>query len=132
LQIGAGVWRFWLTRGHITDGRRWLQRALRRPTPSPARAKSLIGAGTLAFHQGDLATARTLLVESWQTSSEIGEEQLKGRCCNALGGFATRAEEFAEARSWLEEGVKIASKSDDLNLLAMLQNNLGEIPIEET
>ena len=128
LMISAAAWRFWLTRGHITDGRKWLKRALAsNSTPSLARAKSLLGAGTLAFHQGDLVTSRTLLIESWQTSKNIGEQQLVGRCCNALGVFATCANEFAEARSWYEEGMEIANESNDHLLLAMLFNNVGEI-----
>ena len=128
LMISAAAWRFWLTRGHITDGRKWLKRALAsNSTPSLARAKSLLGAGTLAFHQGDLVTSRTLLIESWQTSKNIGEQQLVGRCCNALGVFATCANEFGEARSWYEEGMKIASQLNDHLLLAMLFNNVGEV-----
>jgi len=128
LKISAAAWRFWLTRGHITEGRMWLQRALdRNPASSLARAKSLLGAGTLAFHQGDLVTGRTLLTESWQTSKSIGAQDLVGRCCNALGVFATGANNFGEARSWYEEGLKIARQSDDHVLLPMLFNNLGEV-----
>ena len=128
LMISAAAWRFWLTRGHITDGRKWLKRALAsNSAPSLARAKSLLGAGTLAFHQGDLVTSRTLLIESWQTSNNIGEQQLIGRCCNALGVFATCANEFTEARSWYEQGLAIASQAKDHLLLAMLFNNVGEI-----
>ena len=128
LQMSAAVWRFWLTRGYITEGRKWLRRVLEHnPAPSLARAKGLLGAGTLAFHQGELVIGGTLLMESLQTSKNIGEEQLVGRCCNALGVFATCADEFREARSWFEEGMKIASQSNDHNLLAMLLNNIGEI-----
>src|SRR4029077_6229394 len=68
-----------------------------------------------------------LLSESLQMSRNIGEQQLIGRCCNALGVFATCANEFKEARSWYEKGMKIASQSNDHLLLAMLFNNLGEI-----
>ena len=128
LQLSAAIWRFWLTRGYITEGRKWLRRALEHnPALSLARAEGLLGAGTLAFHQGELVVGRTLLTESLQTSKNIGEQQLIGRCCNALGVFATCADEFQEARSWFEEGMRIASQSNDHNLLAMLFNNIGEI-----
>jgi predicted ATPase/Tfp pilus assembly protein PilF len=128
LQLSAAIWRFWLTRGYITEGRKWLRRALEHNLAlSLGRAKGLLGAGTLAFHQGELVVGRTLLMESLQTSKNIGEQQLIGRCCNALGVFATCADEFQEARSWFEEGMRIASQSNDHNLLAMLFNNIGEI-----
>lgn len=128
LQLGAAIWRFWLTRGYITEGRKWLKRALaRNPALSLARAKGLLGAGTLACHQGELVVGRELLMESLQSSKSLGEQQLVGRCCNALGVFATCAAESREARSWFEEGMRIASQSNDRQLLAMLFNNIGEI-----
>jgi predicted ATPase len=128
LEMSAAIWRFWLTRGDITEGRRWLKRALdQNSAPSPARAEALLGAGTLAFHQGDLVLGRELLMESWQTSKAIGEEKLVGRCCNALGVFAAYANQFQEARSWFEEAMNIAGKSTDSHLVAILFNNIGEI-----
>jgi len=128
LQISGAAWRFWLTRGHITEGRIWLKRALDlNSAPSLARSKCLLGAGTLAYHQGDLNTGRKLLTESLVTSKGIGANHLVGRCCNALGVFAAYANEFGDARRWYDEGLKIARCSDDPLLLSMLFNNLGEI-----
>jgi predicted ATPase/Tfp pilus assembly protein PilF len=128
LQISGATWRFWLIRGHFTEGRIWLKRTLDLDSaPSLARAKSLLGAGTLAFHQGDLETGRKLLSESLRTSKDIGANHLVGRCCNALGVFAAYANEFEEARRWYEKGLKIARGSDDPLLLSMLCNNSGEI-----
>lgn len=128
LPLTGAAWRFWLTRGHITEGRTWLKRALdSSSTPSLARAKSLLGAGTLAFHQGNLDIARTFLSDAWQTSRDMGAPNLVGRCCNALGVFAAYSNDFDEARRWYEEGLKIARRSDDQLLLPLLFNNIGEI-----
>jgi predicted ATPase/Tfp pilus assembly protein PilF len=128
LRICGSAWRFWLTRGHITEGRNWLKRALDSSrAPSLARGKSLLADGTLAFHQGELGTARMLLNEAWETSKTIGAQQLMGRCCNALGVLASCAGDFGEARRRYEEAVKIAQESGDQPLLPMLFNNLGEI-----
>jgi predicted ATPase len=128
LQITGATWRFWLTHGHVTEGRIWLKRALDLNfAPSIARSKSLLGAGTLAFHQGDLNAARKLLTEGFRTSKSLEANHLVGRCCNALGVLAAYANEFGEARRWYDEGLKIARCSDNPFLLAMLLNNLGEI-----
>ena len=55
---GALVW-FWLTRAHVTEGRRWLDLVLERPDGAPvAYLKALHGAGWLAHMQHDAATAQ--------------------------------------------------------------------------
>ena len=44
-QIGARIWRFWLYRGYLSEGRRWLARALALVhTPAASRAAVLRGA----------------------------------------------------------------------------------------
>jgi YfiH family protein len=47
--------RFWEVRGHLSEGQRWLERALARwpDAPAPARAGALSAAGSLAYFRGD-------------------------------------------------------------------------------
>jgi predicted ATPase/DNA-binding XRE family transcriptional regulator/Tfp pilus assembly protein PilF len=55
LQLAATLWRFWLLQSHVSEGRRWLSRALAFDTlvePS-LRAKAYNAAGTLASLQAD-------------------------------------------------------------------------------
>src|SRR5258708_22235830 len=58
LRLGGALWRFWLIRGHLSEGRTELARALtgsREVVTTPVRAKALHAAGTLAALQGDYA-----------------------------------------------------------------------------
>jgi predicted ATPase/class 3 adenylate cyclase len=52
-QAAAGaLWRFWQQRGHLAEGRRWLEEVLAMPSgraPTAARAKALAGAGGIAW-----------------------------------------------------------------------------------
>src|SRR5215218_5145061 len=52
-QAAAGaLWRFWQQRGHLAEGRRWLDDVLAMPSgqaPTAARAKALAGAGGIAW-----------------------------------------------------------------------------------
>jgi hypothetical protein len=49
LRLVAALWYFWYKRGHLSEGRRWLEEALvRSDAPTPARAEALNGAGALA------------------------------------------------------------------------------------
>jgi predicted ATPase len=59
LRLAGALWRFWWVRGHLTEGRQWLEAALARGADAPAalRAKALHGAGNLALPQGDYARA---------------------------------------------------------------------------
>ena len=128
LRISGAAWRFWMTHGHFTEGRKWLKRALEGDfTESLARAKALLGAGTLAFHQGDFGTARIFLNEGLQMSKNIRARQLFGLCCNALGVVATCTGNFEEAQRWYEEGLQAARDLGDQLLLPMLLNNIGEM-----
>jgi non-specific serine/threonine protein kinase len=61
LRLAAALWRFWYTRGHLTEGRRWLEAALEAgPASDAARAGAMAAAGVLAHYQGDLDRARSL------------------------------------------------------------------------
>ena len=50
--VGA-LWYFWFQRGLTREARRWLELALARAPQGRARAQALLGAGTLAWRQGD-------------------------------------------------------------------------------
>jgi predicted ATPase len=63
LLVGA-LWYFWFQRGLTGEGRRWLALALAKAPHGRARAQALLGAGTLAWRQGDIAAARAHLHES--------------------------------------------------------------------
>jgi hypothetical protein len=59
VRVASWLWRFWEWRGYLTEGRRWLTRAIAADAGGPTRfrASCLDGAGSLAWHQGDLAAA---------------------------------------------------------------------------
>ncbi len=66
LRLCGVLWRYWENRSHFSEGRYWLEAALKEADtiPTPGRAKSLYGAARLAWLQGDDATARALSEES--------------------------------------------------------------------
>jgi non-specific serine/threonine protein kinase len=65
LRLAGALGEFWLMRGRLSEGRRWLQMALARGDASstPLRVKVLNRAGSLAILQGD-ERATVLLEES--------------------------------------------------------------------
>jgi predicted ATPase/DNA-binding SARP family transcriptional activator len=74
---GALAW-FWRVRGHLTEGRRWLQAALARAElwpHTPAQAKTLASAGAFAVFQGDYGTASAWLEASAAIARALGDRR---------------------------------------------------------
>ena len=76
VQRAAGaLWRFWQQRGHLAEGRRWLEEIQALPSgqaPTAARAKALTGAGGIAWWQEDIAAARGFYQEALAIERELG------------------------------------------------------------
>ncbi|MFG1783430.1 ATP-binding protein [Rhodococcus oryzae] len=65
LRIAAAMNQFWVSRGLLSEGRRWLDRALARTSDksSADRAKALYAVAVIAATQGDLAAATARIEE---------------------------------------------------------------------
>ncbi len=87
LRLAGSLWRFWFVRGHLSEGRQWLGRALARTKPGAAgpdgasggeatatRGKALNGAGNLAWSQSDYAGARALYEEGLTVRRQLRDQ----------------------------------------------------------
>jgi predicted ATPase len=65
LGMAAALSAFWITRGLLSEGRRWLERALARAPhePTPTRAKALYGISVITALQSDLTSAAARVAE---------------------------------------------------------------------
>jgi tetratricopeptide (TPR) repeat protein len=74
LRLAAALWRFWMMRGPLGEGRQWLEWALARDTPvAPrVRAKALAAVGILSAHQGDAQHGHAYLEASRDLFRELG------------------------------------------------------------
>src|SRR5207253_1409870 len=78
LRIGGALWIWWVGRGYIAEGRRWLSALLTHPRatqPTAARAKALYTAGMLAWYQANHSGARALHEEALEIQSSLGDRQ---------------------------------------------------------
>ena len=75
-QAAAGaLWRFWQQRGHLAEGRQWLEATLAMPSgqaPTAERAKALAGAGGIAWWSDREAT-RAFYGEALTIERELGD-----------------------------------------------------------
>jgi len=131
LRLAAALWRFWEMRGHLTGGRRWLERALSASAsiavePS-ARAQALNRAGKLAQNQGDYSDAAALFENSLTLQKDLGNSDGVATCVVNLGNVALARGDYQRAESLFEEGLTLRRNAGDTRGEAVVLNNLGNV-----
>jgi predicted ATPase/DNA-binding SARP family transcriptional activator/DNA-binding CsgD family transcriptional regulator/Tfp pilus assembly protein PilF len=108
VRMGAALWRFWFTRGHLSEGTGWLERVLSEgePRPSPARAKALEGLGWLLQFLGEYARARATYEEMLELSRASGDKADATTALNSLGTVAAQQGDPERAREYLRENLE--------------------------
>ncbi|HJP65626.1 MAG TPA: tetratricopeptide repeat protein [Actinomycetota bacterium] len=79
LRLGAALWRFWYGRGHMEEGRRWLDAALNLASSAPrteVRARALTAFGGIAYWQSDFEDADAAYQEALDIIEELGQRSL--------------------------------------------------------
>lgn len=130
---GALVW-FWYFRGHLTEGRSWLEKALAASNSGKRnvdRAKALSAAGALAYLQSELGVARTRLEESLDIWREVNDLRGTAFALTFLGRTLSRQQDVA-GRAMGEESVKLFRQIGDQWGLALSLDFLGELAREES
>ena len=125
LRMVSSLWRFWYSRGHWSEGRIWLNKALESGAGSKAlRARALQGAGAFASVQGDFQTARFYLQESLELAEESGDKERVAQALNSLGTDMISHNDFSGERL-LERSLTIMQGLGNKWGTAMVLNNLG-------
>lgn len=129
LRLVAAMWRFWWMRGDLTEGRRWLESLLNESPTSrnPARACALVGAGMLAWLQGDYPTATNWWEESLRLARLLNDAKTILDATNGLGLLAITRSDYVAARALYKEALGPARALGDTRRIAVLLNNLGLI-----
>jgi predicted ATPase/class 3 adenylate cyclase len=133
LRLAGALRGFWRIRGHLSEGRKWLEGALSRPAgqSAPARAKALYAASVLALRQGDHATAAGLAREGLQMYEEIEDSAGAARVLHVLGSVAVGERDFGEARRVFERSEALAREAGNKSLLATTVVDLGDVALNE-
>ena len=129
LRIAAGLWRYWEIRGHLTEGRGWLERMVEAVggDVSPLLANALTGAGSLAFMQGDFRAASTFHEASLALHRQIGDRQSVAYAANNLANTAVQLGDHARARALYEETVALTRELGDVRGVAFGSINLADV-----
>lgn len=129
LWLTQSLWRFWWSRGHLSEGARWLQMALERSETAPPelKVKVLIAAGRMAWLRGALDVAMHHL----QAALALDPGPFD-RCeaLNALGDVAREHRAFDRAEAALTEAIAIGRAREDWFHLGASLHNLGIVDLE--
>jgi predicted ATPase/class 3 adenylate cyclase len=116
-QRAAGaLWRFWQRRGHLAEGRRWLEEVLAMPSGqgrTPARAKALAGAGGLAWWQEDIPAARAWYEEALAIERELGDPARTAEALYNQAFVAGAAGDFDAAGRLFQESLELFRRAGD-------------------
>jgi predicted ATPase/DNA-binding SARP family transcriptional activator/Tfp pilus assembly protein PilF len=112
LTTAASLFTLWYVRGHMTEGRRWLDSCVGvcAGAAPESRAKALAASGELAREQGDYAAARSHLTESLAIARETGVAVGYGGSAFSLfnlGCIAWEQGGYREAQRLLEESLEL-------------------------
>ncbi len=120
----------WETRGPMSEGSRWLEGALALPRAAErtrARGRGLFGAASLAWLEGDIASACPWLEESASIYRDLGEKRGLASSLGVLGICLQFQGDFALATAPLEEALSLFREIGDMEIITGTFISLGQV-----
>jgi predicted ATPase/DNA-binding SARP family transcriptional activator len=136
LTLAAALWRYWLVRGHLEEGRGWLTRVLEMPAShAPVldrlRADAMTGAGTLAQNSGAVVVAKEYFEAVLAIRRTLGDAAGVARALADLGWIAWRQCDFPKARQLSHECLTLSEDIGATRVTALALTNLGATALFE-
>ncbi|TDO69020.1 putative ATPase [Kribbella sp. VKM Ac-2571] len=127
LALAGSLWMFWLWRGGMPEGLRWVTEALDADDGSEPqyRAKALWGAGWLAFHQGHVEQTAIYVEELLRLAERTGEAVHRRNALTLRGMTEMAAGATEAARSSFRTAQETLRGTDEPWLIATSALNLG-------
>ncbi|HWD39938.1 MAG TPA: tetratricopeptide repeat protein, partial [Fimbriimonas sp.] len=130
VELCGRLWRFWMVRGYLTEGRDRLRTAIARAEKrieSPDGAKALNAAGHLAWAQGEYRTALDLHRRALEINRVLGNGPQEAMNLNGIALAARELGDFATARESLERALSLNRNLDNRAAMAANMNNLADV-----
>jgi predicted ATPase len=152
LRLAAALQKFWWVRGHLREGRAWVEGLLallslpagtgaaRGPAsaagaamtvPEGVRARALFTAGDLALYQGDVAAAGPWLEEAAARAQAVGDLRTVAGALIDLGMLAGHQGDLALAVARLEESLALHRQLGDRWGTGLALEVLGEVTLRQ-
>ncbi|QYA99768.1 protein kinase (plasmid) [Rhodococcus sp. USK10] len=127
LTMAAALYPFWLARGSVGEGRRWLDRLLSvdAVTPTLGRVKGLFADSVLAVVQGDLERGADLVAEGHRLGPHLQDPLAQDLINLAAGILALFSNDLLQACPILEDAVEAFRTRDTPALQIDALDGLG-------
>jgi len=129
LRLAAALWQFWWLRGHIAEGRRWLEQAIARGNREPTSVwiAVLRGAGVLNSMHGDHDRAIALHDSAIRSARQHGNPALLARVLHSASVVLRLHGDCQRAMAFAEESLSLMRTLDDQRGFAMALGNLADL-----
>jgi len=129
VRLASGLWRYWLVRGQLSEGSRWLSRALNSATDVPVgvRALALNNLGNLALELSQYTKSQACYMQSMELYESISDNSGIGDELNNLGLLELIQGKFDSARALLGRSLEVRRQIGDAIALPTTLSNLGDI-----
>ena len=129
LRLATALQYFWRVRGHLSEGRRWLEAAVERGHDAPAgvRGKALGATAIFVDRYGEHGRARRLYDEALVLFREAGDDGRVARTLSDLGGLSILEEDYARAIELYDETIPLFRESGDVRALSVTLSNLAAV-----
>ena len=130
LRIVAALWRFWMIRGHLGEGRTNLNAALAHDMeakPTELRAGALSGAAILASELGDTAGAQSMMQEALTIRETLGDAPKIAITRSNMGVQAMQRGDYETAKAQFQAALPIFRELKHAQGIAASLNNLGHV-----
>jgi DNA-binding CsgD family transcriptional regulator/tetratricopeptide (TPR) repeat protein len=132
LELVAALWYFWFQRGLVDEGRGWLARALASsPATGRGRTQALLGAGTLAWRQGDSDAARAHLDEAVALGRRRSDQASLAEALHVLGHVTFDQRDYSAASGLFAESLDAYRRAGDTVGGLPLVGDLGLVAYHE-
>jgi predicted ATPase/Tfp pilus assembly protein PilF len=132
-RLAVALSRFWEIRGHWTEGRTWLEAALRPERGAvhdlALRASALNATGNLAVKQAAYKQARAAFEEALRLRRELGDTGGVAASLNNLGNVESELGRYEQAHGLYEESLRLHRELLDEAGTAQALSNLGTVAL---
>jgi DNA-binding CsgD family transcriptional regulator/tetratricopeptide (TPR) repeat protein len=128
LQIAGALWYFWFRHGLLSEGRRWLTLALAVASDRGLiYARALLGAGALAWQQGDYEIAAAQLDASLAIWRTLSDRSGLAETIHLLGHIHFDQRDYASARRLFTESHHLFIEIGEHTGIVPLLGDLGMV-----
>jgi predicted ATPase/DNA-binding SARP family transcriptional activator len=128
LRLTTLLWRFWLDRGYLAEGNRWLQTTLAAaPEQTPLRVEALLAGAGLSLRLGDPNGFLRHASDAVSAYRLLGDERATAAALYQHAMFAQYVHR-AEAEALFAEALALARRLEDDRLLAVATHASATLP----